>query len=296
MAESGFNMMNLSNGELDDIYNEFTSAVADWNSQLPSYSRVSFGILFSHDTSSSINISKVQVFQLASFNTFALAAQPTTDGNRDPFGIRFNLDRYQSVFHNLRMNRSDDGSYYKILQHEMGHVAGFRHTNEDDGDTEYVFLSQLDPPSVMNSPAHLIVPANTADGIAMRLLYPNHSNSYDLSLVSQAGVANNNIRLTIAWTNREQNKPLHTKAMYTVQKTSGKGIAFFYISAFRDNSGILTVDVPKNNVYIICVAGSNYREDQVFPGRCIGVSTGADSPDEPESGGFRQGGPPPPLG
>ena len=118
-----------------------------------------------------------------------------------------------------------------------------------------------------------MISANAADGVAMRLLYPTHDNSYDPSLASQTSVANNKSRLSITWTNRDPSRPLHTKVMYTIQETSGKGAPFAYVSAYRDNTGALTVEVPKGNVYTICIAGANYREDQTFPGRCISVST-----------------------
>lgn len=274
---TGLNATNLDANQIDDMYNEFAAAVGDWNSQIPTNSRVFFGILYNQQQASSINVSPVQ-FKTIAAQVFAQAVQPTTDGNLSNFGIRFKLERYTSADHNDRMDRTKTGNYYEIMQHEMGHVAGFYHTFDDANN--FLHLSQPGAPSVMQSPASQIVPANAADGVALRLLYPTHTNAYNPSLVSVNYTSVTTANVNITWSNNDSAKPLHTKVMYTIDKTSGKGGAFASQSGYQDNTGTRTfAGVQQGNSYRICIAGANYRQDQTFPGRCISVKT-FEEPDE----------------
>lgn len=172
------------------------------------------------------------------------------------------------------MDRSIYGNYYEVLQHELGHAVGFRHTDESPSSGQYTYIygsynGTAQTTNVMHSLP--IVPVQPVDAEALRLLYPTHDNDYDPS-VEQVDFFNNKGRVTVSWVNRDPNRPEHTKIMYTISKSGGKGAAYATQSGYEDNTGEkIFTNLPIDNTYTICIAGSNFREDEVFPGRCLSV-------------------------
>ena len=208
-------------------------------------------------------------------NALADTFIPTaSSGTPDP-DIVFSIAEYGADDPADRTDRNVYGNYYEILQHELGHLVGFRHTNESPSSGTYTpiygsYNGTAQTTNVMHSQP--IVPVQPADAEALRLLYPTHDNDYDASLDQITNLSSTTARVGISWNSRSATLPDHTKVMYTITKTKGRR-PFNSESGFRGNTRMANFVLPRDNVYTICIAGANFREDETFPGRCISVNT-----------------------
>ena len=254
------------------MYDQFDAAVDHWNTTSPAYTRVFFFLKEGYDDTFR-GTSEIRFGSPSDPNALAETLLPNNDGS--PNNIVFDVNDYTSVQHSTRMDRDAYGNYYEILRHELGHAAGFRHTDESPPNGAYTYIhgsyiGTAQTTNVMHSQP--IVPAQLEDGKALRLLYPTHDNDYSPRATDVSIVDNSTARIAVSWTNRSSSLPDHTKVQYDISKSSS-GPSFARQTGFTDNTRTRSFVVPRGNIYTICIAGANFREDEVFPSRCISVST-----------------------